>query len=154
MTEHCEADRLSFSTNIAFDSETSCLSQIRRYVEGVSQRAGLDPDRAFDLKVAVSEACANAVEHSGNEGACLQLRTSCLGNRMEIEITDRGGFRLPSAMDGQRRMHRGLGLPLMVALVDEVRICRLPQGGTRVTLSMYRGQGARCPEEPTGSDRP
>lgn len=36
---------------------------------GTMETAGVDPDISFDLSVALSEACANAVEHGGREAA-------------------------------------------------------------------------------------
>jgi len=38
---------------------------VRKFVEEVGAECALDLERVFDLKVAVSEACANVVEHAG-----------------------------------------------------------------------------------------
>ncbi|WP_406147418.1 ATP-binding protein [Streptomyces sp. NBC_01012] len=37
----------------------------RRFLLGTMETAGVDPDISYDLSVALSEACANAVEHGG-----------------------------------------------------------------------------------------
>jgi len=126
----------SFCRSIVVEPTASRLCDIRRFVESVAADLTLDAERTFDLKVAVSEACANAVEHSNSSHAPLSVKAARKGNRLVIEICDRGGFRLPVATNGYQRDHRGLGLPLMVALMDEVRICKLPGGGTKVTLTV------------------
>jgi serine/threonine-protein kinase RsbW len=115
------------------------LAEIRRFVEEVGGEFGLDAGRVFDLKVAVSEACANAVEHSGGAHAPLELCAWFHPDRLVFEIADGGDFRLPQAERSAHTDTRGLGLPLMVALMDEVRICKTPGGGTNVTLSLFVG---------------
>ena len=116
------------------------LAEIRRFVEEIGVEARLDPSRVFDLKVAVSEACANAVEHSGGTHAPLEVCAWLHADRLVVEINDSGDFRLPRVERGPLAESRGLGLPLMVALTDEVRISKLPEGGTAVTLSVLLGQ--------------
>lgn len=115
------------------------LAEIRRFVEEVGGEFGLDSGRVFDLKVAVSEACANAVEHSGGTHAPLELCAWFHADRLVFEIVDEGDFRVPQAERGAHADTRGLGLPLMVALMDEVCIRKTPGGGTNVTLSLFAG---------------
>lgn len=118
-------------------AEPERLGEIRRFVEEVGGEIGLDAGRVFDLKVAVSEACANAVEHSGGTHAPLELCAWFHPDRLVFEIADSGDFRVPQAERAARADRRGLGLPLMVALMDEVRICKTPGGGTNVKLSLF-----------------
>ncbi|KJY31492.1 ATP-binding protein, partial [Streptomyces sp. NRRL S-495] len=64
----------------------------RRILLGAMATAGVDPQIAHDLGVALSEACANAVEH----GACgrpddgYQVTASISGDLLRIEVTDSG----------------------------------------------------------------
>lgn len=122
---------------ISVASEPVRLAEIRRFVEEVGLEAALDPERIFDLKVAVSEACANAVEHSGGQHAPLVVCALLHSDRVVFEISDGGDFRVPGAMRRSGRDDRGLGLPLMVALMDEVRIAKTRGGGTNVSLSLF-----------------
>lgn len=112
------------------------LAEIRRFVEETAAEAALDEEKIFDLKVAVSEACANAVEHSGGDHAPLEICVFVYSDRIVFEISDSGDFRVPAAQLRAGRDNRGLGLPLMVALMDEVRISKTPRGGTKVALSL------------------
>lgn len=113
------------------------LAEVRRFVEVVALEAGIGDEKLFDLKVAVSEACANAVEHSGGQHAPLEISAFVYSDRIVFEIRDSGGFRMPGTPRPSRREHRGLGLPLMVALMDEVHFAKTRGGGTNVTLALY-----------------
>lgn len=116
-------------------AETSQLAEVRRFVEEVASQVALDIERVFDLKVAVSEACANALEHAGCGSAWLEVCAHCRPERLTFIVTDQGLFRPPNA-EHRQSPSRGLGLPLMVALMDEVSFTRTPGGGTRVSLTV------------------
>jgi serine/threonine-protein kinase RsbW len=122
-------------------AETARLAEIRRFVEEVALEAALDTERVFDLKVAVSEACANAVEHAGCEAVPLEVCAQLHARRLTFIVTDAGLFHPPSP-PRENSQSRGLGLPLMVALMDEVSFARVPGGGTTVSLSVLLDRGA------------
>ena len=113
-----------------------------------SARRDLTDDRVDDLKVAVSEACTNAIEahHSADSDDSVVIRCVELDDRLEIEIEDRGsGFdpeslpEHPPVTDPERlNFERGLGIPLIKTLVDDVRISSSGEG-TKVTMSMTCG---------------
>jgi serine/threonine-protein kinase RsbW len=120
---------------ISVDAHTARLADIRSFVEQVAAEVELDGERMFDLKVAVSEACANALEHAGCEALPLEVSAKLHSRRLTFVVTDGGFFHPPSAArDGIG--NRGLGLPLMVTLMDEVAFTRLPGGGTKVALTV------------------
>jgi anti-sigma regulatory factor (Ser/Thr protein kinase) len=83
-----------------------------------------------DLRLAVSEASANAVDAQLEAGSSepLEVRIEVTEAHVAVTVTDHaGGFDpgdvtpLPRATDPQRLRHeRGLGIPLMRSLVDEV----------------------------------
>jgi serine/threonine-protein kinase RsbW len=113
-----------------------------------SSRRDLTDDRVDDLKVAVSEACTNAIEahHSADSDDSVVVRCIELDDRIEIEIQDRGaGFdpdtlpEHPPVTDPERlNFERGLGIPLIKTLVDEVHIDSSAEG-TKVVMSMNCG---------------
>jgi serine/threonine-protein kinase RsbW len=125
----------NFSRALSVKAETAQLATVRDFVEKVAVDVALDTERVFDLKVAVSEACANAVEHAGGGEAQLEIGAYANAESLTFVVTDRGSFHTPS-LPRQGHPNRGLGLPLMVALMDEVRFARLPTGGTTVSLSV------------------
>ncbi|MFE5580527.1 ATP-binding protein [Kitasatospora sp. NPDC056531] len=72
----------------------------RRILLGAMATAGVDPQIADDLGVALTEACANAVEHgaTGRPDDGFQVTASIIGDRLRIEVTDSGpGLPAPAA---------------------------------------------------------
>ena len=110
-----------------------------------SSRRDLTDDQVDDLKVAVSEACTNAIEahRSADSDDSVLIRCTELHDRIEVEIEDRGsGFDPeslpdhPPVTDPERlNFERGLGIPLIKTLVDDMRIDSSGEG-TTVTISM------------------
>ncbi|MCX8033226.1 MAG: ATP-binding protein [Thermoleophilia bacterium] len=111
------------------------LALVRRFVEEIAREASLDPERTFDLKVAVCEACANAVEHGCEGSGFVEVRALIGRRRLTLVISDTGCFHPPSYCN-ESLPKRGLGLPLMVALMDKVVFARSSAGGTQVRLSL------------------
>ncbi|WP_328318431.1 ATP-binding protein [Streptomyces sp. NBC_00388] len=78
--------------------EAASVPLARRLLLSAMETAGVDPDVSFDLSLALSEACANAVEHGGSvdPGAASQeYRVTAFldGELCRIEVTDSGpGF--------------------------------------------------------------
>lgn len=80
--------------------EAASVPLARRLLLGTMETAGVDPDVSFDLSVALSEACANAVEHGGGTahgGSSEAYRVTAYldGEKCRIEVADSGpGFPL------------------------------------------------------------
>ncbi|MCT2589338.1 ATP-binding protein [Streptomyces sp. N2-109] len=74
--------------------EAASVPLARRLLLGTMETAGVDPEISFELAVALSEACANAVEHGLNERTDAYRVTACIdGDMCHIEVTDPGpGF--------------------------------------------------------------
>jgi serine/threonine-protein kinase RsbW len=114
-----------------------------------SARRILADDRIDDLKLAVSEACTNAIEAHGAASLDDRIVVRCWesDDRLEVSVEDRGeGFdpqslpEHPPVTDPQRlNFERGLGIPLIRTLVDEVEFITADEG-TSVTLTMYCGR--------------
>ncbi|GAA2133896.1 hypothetical protein GCM10009760_10540 [Kitasatospora kazusensis] len=64
----------------------------RRILLGAMDSAGVDPQVSFDLGIALTEACANAVEHAvgGRPEEGFQVTASISGDRLRIEVIDSG----------------------------------------------------------------
>jgi PAS domain S-box-containing protein len=115
------------------DLHQACLA--RRLVAEVAAELSFSPERVFDMQVAVSEATANAIEHSRSAGeVCLEAEV--FSDRLEFRVSGVGEFHLPGSGGG--REHRGLGLPLMAKLSDHLALYSGVEGGTLVALTFYR----------------
>ena len=83
-----------------------------------------------DLVLAATEAATNAVEHTRGEAAgTFGVAAWLQGDEVVVEVTSAGGWR---RRDGARR-HRGRGLTMMRALVDELDVHE-HDGATTVRL--------------------
>ncbi|MFJ6748038.1 ATP-binding protein [Streptomyces sp. NPDC091266] len=115
--------------------EPASVPLARRLLLGTMETAGVDPDICYDLSVALSEACANAVEHGG-DAATEDYRVTAFidGDTCRIEVTDSGpGFRtaprdpapcplsVPTSAQAPAHAEDGRGLFLIEALTDHVR---------------------------------
>lgn len=120
------------------------LSVIRLTVAGAAARAGLAVGDIDDVKVAVSEACTNVMEHAFADtpepaNHALTLHLGVKDGELRVEVLDEGaGFdpkHLPK-VDTEEVIERegGLGIFLMHGLMDEVNIESAPGSGTRVLL--------------------
>ena len=120
--------------------EAASVPLARRLLLGTMETAGVDPDVSYDLSLALSEACANAVEHGGESGpqdATEAYRVTAYldGEKCRIEVTDSGpGFppvrRRPAPMEAEN----GRGLCLIHELADHVQIGNKPGRGAVVSF--------------------
>ena len=90
---------------------------------------GIDDDRLDDLRLAVSEACTNAVEDRDRSSSHrVVLRCVLDDDELTVRIEDVG-----NGFSAEAIAERGFGLQLITALVDDVEFSR--EGtGTAVTL--------------------
>jgi serine phosphatase RsbU (regulator of sigma subunit)/anti-sigma regulatory factor (Ser/Thr protein kinase) len=94
---------------------------VRRWVEANN---GTDDDCAA-FAIAVSEACANSIEHAyGPADATIELRAALVDGLATVTVRDRGAWREP------RGGNRGRGIPIMREFMDDVAIERAEQGTT------------------------
>jgi len=121
--------------------EPASVPLARRLLIGTMETAGVDPDVSYDLSVALSEACANAVEHGGRtpDGASEAYRVTAYldGEKCRIEVADSGpGFHRAQAPRPPRQdAEHGRGLCLIQELADHVHIGAKP--GRRGTVVSF-----------------
>ena len=146
-----------FRRSLPLTPHLSETSRARQFVQKSAQEAGFSDERCFDIQVACSEACANAIEHSP-PSAEVRLDVVVHSNRLELLVEGRGQFELPAART-REGAHRGLGLPLMAKLSDHFALDAGFHGGTRATLTFYlpvsQDEGAQRPRfgDRRGRDR-
>lgn len=77
--------------------EAASVPLARRILLGTMDTAGVDPDISYDIGLALSEACANVVEHAAEAApGCddeYQVTARIEGDRCRVEVRDSGpGF--------------------------------------------------------------
>lgn len=141
--------RLFGPRNFELQDETGSQVSLHRWTDAVEDRAasllaaaGLDPDSAYFLRVALHEALLNAIRHGvssdGGHRVKVTLRT-IRGPILVITVRDEGlGFdpaRLPDPLSGDRlRRGSGRGIFYMRRFADRVTFSFPKGGGTLVRL--------------------
>lgn len=111
----------------------------RLSLAGIAPIAQLDEEVLADLKLAVTEACANAVKHAYPDDAegDVRVRVEVTPEALTIEVADQGqGIRRDEVeeWDPDRMREEGMGLSIIRAVVDELDIDSAPGKGTVVRL--------------------
>jgi serine/threonine-protein kinase RsbW len=120
--------------------EAASVPLARRLLLGTMETAGVDPDISYDLSLALSEACANAVEHGGEIGlqdstAAYRVTAYLDGEKCRIEVTDSGpGFPPVRPRPTPMEAENGRGLCLIQELADHVQIGNKPGRGAVVSF--------------------
>lgn len=123
-------------------SNPEYVSIIRLTVSGIANKIGFSLDDIEDIKVAVSEACTNAIKHSLDDKFLVQFYV--LENGLTIEVEDKGtGYDVKSLQgpDLTNPKESGLGLFIIKALMDEVSTISNSDEGTRIKMTKYLGVG-------------
>ena len=110
------------------------LTVVRQAITGAAIVAGLSSPEIEDVKVAVTEACTNAVMHA-YPGATGEMDVTAWASpeRLVLRVLDFGQG-IGGAGDGTKK-GLGLGLGLIAALAEEVDVGPRPGGGTQVWMS-------------------
>ena len=87
---------------------------------GMTQASAQD---TYDITIACGEACANAIEHAyGARPSRFEVEGRLEGDAIFLRVRDFGSWRAP------RGSHRGRGLKLINALMEDVEIDRGARG--------------------------
>ena len=116
------------------------VSIIRLTTSGIANKVGFCMDDIEDLKVAVSEACTNAINHSSDDR--FTIIYTMIENGLTIEIIDNGNGYDTSSInepDIENLKESGMGLFIIEALMDEVSIESQEGKGTSIKMTKYLG---------------
>ncbi len=107
-------------------AEPGSVPVARHRIERWLAATGTGRDDVFAIKLAVSEVCANAVEHAyGHEsGHTFRVHAERAAEEVVIEVSDSGRWRRP------RGSRRGWGLGMIEQLMDAVDVERASSGTT------------------------
>jgi len=128
------------TVELRMDSRPENLALARLALGGVASVAAASEAVVADLKVAVTEACTNAIQHAHAPGSAgsIVVRYRALDGVLEVEVEDEGvGFDPldPGAPEGQNGDDsQGMGLMIIRALTDET-IVESDETGSRIAFS-------------------
>src|SRR4029450_125603 len=112
--------------------EHQATAKLRSALGRVARASGLAADATFDLKLAATEALTNALKDAP-DGHAVDVAIEGGDGVVDIEVTDRRRLRPAHRDESALEAERGRGIPLMLALVDEVEFVS-QSSGTRVRL--------------------
>lgn len=130
----CETIKMEITSNPEY------VGIIRLTTSGIANKIGFPIDDIEDIKVAVSEACTNAIKHSNDDRFIIIF--NILENGLNIEIQDNGqGYDASSVQkpDLENPKENGLGLFIIQALMDDVSVESKNQEGTIIKMTKYLG---------------
>ena len=121
-------------------SNPQYVSVIRLSTSGIANKIGFCLEDIEDIKVAVSEACTNAIKHSLDNKFSVEY--TIFENGLTITIIDSGkGYDVDSidVPNLEEPKESGLGLFIIQSLMDEVEIKSNINYGTVIKMTKYLG---------------
>ena len=117
--------------HLTLPAEPRTLSHVRRVLRRWLHERGADEGDIAEMTIAVSEACANAIEHAyAPSPATFELHGWTNNGEVTMTVRDDGHWRPP------RGQNRGRGLSIIVAAMDDVQIDRTADG-TEVVMRRH-----------------
>jgi anti-sigma regulatory factor (Ser/Thr protein kinase) len=117
------------SNALTIAADPTRLVDVRRFAERAARACGLPAEEAYQVKLALSEAVANAIEHgSARRDDRIEMSVASEDDALVFTVTDTGTFVNRSARSPNAERGRGLGF--IELLMDELEIEPTPSGTT------------------------
>ncbi|NEK57010.1 ATP-binding protein [Geodermatophilus sabuli] len=125
---------ISFTVRLPVDSTS--VPFVRGLCRQALEHLQVDPPVVDEVALALTEACANVVQHAAGD-VDYEVQVDIVDGTCRISVFDGGdGFDVDALPAGEERspLDDGRGLLLMQALVDRLSFVHEPDGRHRVTL--------------------
>ena len=127
---------------LVMPAKSEYLILVRLALAGIARETPIGESALADLKLAVTEACGNAVRHAyAGETGVVEVRFVVAPDSIEIEVRDDGGLQGAEASteaptDGMPA-ESGMGLAIIEAVVDQLDVVARSDGerGTLVRMT-------------------
>jgi anti-sigma regulatory factor (Ser/Thr protein kinase) len=127
---------------MTIDADPERLGEAREWAHRAASQAGLDETDCYQVKLAVSEIVANAIQHgSKDSGDQIGIAAFKADGSLIFEVRDSGTFAAP-ANRATIEDESGRGLELVTLMMDEVQISST--GGGSLLRFSKRLEGARA----------
>lgn len=127
--------------NMTLPCKPEYVGVVRLTVSAIANRMGFNIEEIEDIKVAVAEACTNAIKHGLDEE--FDASFTIFADKMTISIKDRGkGVKIENIAEpdlGNPSENGGLGLFIIKSLMDDVDIISGIGRGTQITMTKFLG---------------
>jgi anti-sigma regulatory factor (Ser/Thr protein kinase) len=115
------------------------VAVVRHVLGGIGDALDLDHEVLADIKLAVSEACANVVVHAYADTGpgFMDLEVSTQDHHLAVVVRDHGRGMTPRADSPGL----GVGLPLIASLAETLELTNGADGGTEVRMTFATSDG-------------
>ena len=118
----------------AMNADLHRLKEARDFAEGAAAEFGFDSDGCYEVKLALSEAVSNAIQHgSSSPDDPVRIFVSEEAGALVFEVVDTGRF-VPRVSRRGDMPESGRGLEFMRLMMDEVDL-RTGNSGTHLRLA-------------------
>ena len=128
------------TVELEIPSRSAYVGVVRLALASLGRSAGMDEDRVDVLKMAVSEACANALFSHEQKGVQDPIEVSWTpqSRRVVIEVCDRGVVYDPDAVDPSdtQSLRLAMSVALLRSLVDGCEFVPRGDGGMCTRLEV------------------
>ncbi|AST94136.1 anti-sigma B factor RsbW [Sutcliffiella cohnii] len=144
---------------MVYPAKPEYVGVIRLSLSGIANRMGFSYDEIEDMKIAISEACTNVVDHAyqGEESGNIRIGFGVYSNRLELVVADNGQSfnfeEIKNELGPISKTHPvetlpegGLGLFLIETLMDTVKVHN-NQGVTVFMTKYLQGEQVEWDEE-------
>ncbi|MEU7909128.1 ATP-binding protein [Actinoplanes sp. NPDC049118] len=134
---------MRISVRLNLPREAGSVPTVRRLLRCTLSLCHVPRQDGDDLELALTEACANVVEHAaGADG--IEVSLDVAADRCAIDVSDNGaGFDASAVAGPDRDSDRGRGLFLIRALSDNVRMQSTPRRGSLIHFEKSFALAAR-----------
>lgn len=137
VTHHGEKIKLSIPNKGEF------VSVVRLTLVAIANRVGFNIEEIEDMKVAIAEACTNAITHGNNmPSESIDIHFTLMEKGLEIVVQDQGvGCDVEKIKDPkiEELNENGLGIFIIRSLMDDVTIHSEPNQGMTITMTKMIG---------------
>jgi serine/threonine-protein kinase RsbW len=128
------------AVRLVLDSRAENVAVARQAIAGIAEVLSIDPAVLADIKVAVTEACANVVVHAYTDGdGTIELDATPGEDAITLTVRDRG-VGMGAAGRRAETQGLGLGLALIASLSDTYAITGGADRGTEVRMTFDYGR--------------
>lgn len=128
---------------LSIPNKAEFVSVVRLTLVAIANRVGFNIEEIEDMKVAIAEACTNAITHGKKTPAeSIDIRFTLKEKSLEIEVKDNGkGCEVEKIKDPkiEELNENGLGIFIIRSLMDDVIIHSEPDQGMTITMTKMIG---------------
>ncbi len=132
---------------LSIPNKPEYVSVARLTVSAIANRMGFDIEKIEDIKVALAEACTNAITHGMNDYDNFHVSFMIDENKLTVSVCDSGKgcavkeIQSPDLNHLNQDKEGGLGIFIIRSLMDNVEITSDIGNGTTITMTKYMGDG-------------